>query len=67
MMNLVNLFKGEDAQSKRNFVEGFSFLALARSWRAAFLVAYAMDFMCLSAAKLMVLDRMSDFAAPQVP
>jgi hypothetical protein len=64
MMNLMNLFKGEDAQSKRNFIEGFSFLALARSWRAVFLVAYAIEFMCLSAAKLLVLDRMSDIATP---
>jgi hypothetical protein len=28
-------------------------------------VTYAVEFLCLSAAKLMVLDRMSVFAAPQ--
>jgi len=42
-----------------------SLLALGYSWRAAFLVTYAVEFLCLSAAKLMVLDRMSVFAAPQ--
>ena len=31
--------------------------------RPVFLVTYAIEFLCLSAAKLMVLDRMSDFAA----
>jgi hypothetical protein len=32
---------------------------------AAFTVVYAMVFLCLSAAKLMVLDRMMDFAMPK--
>jgi hypothetical protein len=31
------------------------------SWVAAFVVVYAMEFLCLSAAKLMVLDRMMEF------
>jgi hypothetical protein len=35
------------------------------SWAAVFAVTYAIEFLCLSAAKLMVLDRMSDFAAGQ--
>jgi len=39
--------------------------ALAYSWRAVFIVTYAVEFLCLSAAKLMVLDRMAVFAAPQ--
>ncbi len=42
-----------------------SLLALAVSWRAAFTVTYAIEFLCLSAAKLMVVDRMSVFAAPE--
>jgi hypothetical protein len=42
-----------------------SLLAGAFRWRAAFLVTYAVEFLCLSAAKLMVLDRMSVFAAPE--
>ena len=39
-----------------------STLAQAQRWVAAFVVAYAMEFLCLSAAKLMVLDRMMEFA-----
>jgi hypothetical protein len=45
--------------------QGESFSALAYSWRAAFTVTYAVEFLCLNAAKLMVLDRMSVFAPPQ--
>jgi hypothetical protein len=33
-------------------------------WQAMFAVSHALEFLCLSAAKLMVLDRMSDFAMP---
>ena len=40
-------------------------LAASQSWRAAFTVTYAIEFLCLSAAKVMVLDRMRDFAAPR--
>jgi len=32
-------------------------------WKAAYLVTYAAEFLCLSASQLMVLDRMSEFAA----
>ena len=39
--------------------------ALSYSWGAVFTVMYAIEFLCLSAARLMVLDRMSDFAAGQ--
>jgi hypothetical protein len=42
-----------------------SLLALSHSWAAVFFVMYAIDFLCLSAARLMVLDRMSEFAARQ--
>lgn len=44
----------------------FLYLAVAQRWRAAFLVTYAIEFLCLSAAKLMVLDRMSSFAEGSV-
>jgi hypothetical protein len=40
-----------------------SFEARAFEWRTALTVTYPIEFMCLSAAKLMVLDRMLDFAA----
>ena len=62
MMNLVNFYEG---QVGSNDARNTSLVALAYSWRAAFVVAYSIEFLCLSAAKLMVLDRMSVFAAPQ--
>ena len=39
--------------------------ALAQRWRAVFFVTYAIAFLCMSAAKLLVLDRLSDFAVPK--
>jgi len=42
-----------------------AFFAQAQRWRAVFFVTYAIAFLCMSAAKLMVLDRMSDFAVPK--
>ncbi len=38
-----------------------SYFAAALKWRALFSVSYAIEFMSLSVAKLLVLDRMSDF------
>ena len=60
MMSLMNLFRGN---SSRDGAEMSSFFALQLSWRAAFVVSYAIEFLLLSAARLMVLDRMSEFAA----
>jgi hypothetical protein len=62
MMNLVNFFK---ANTSPTIVQVLSFAALNYSWIAVFLVTYAVEFLCLSASKLLVLDRMSVFAAPQ--
>jgi hypothetical protein len=64
MMFLVNLYPGFFL-SATNSSEGFMLVAVGRGWRSVFTVTYAIEFLCLSAAKLMVLDRMSDFAAPQ--
>jgi hypothetical protein len=61
MMNLVNIFKSR----KQTLAEKSSLLAHADSWTSAFLVTYAVEFLCMCAAKLMVLDRMMIFAAPQ--
>ena len=58
MMQLVNFFKGNASAQDR------SLIALSLSWKSAFLVAYAIEFLCMCAAKLMVLDRMMVFAAP---
>jgi hypothetical protein len=65
MMNLENGFNSNDAFSRRDFVQHWSLVAPTNSWAAVFHVMYAIEFMCLSAARLMVLDRMSDFAAGQ--
>jgi hypothetical protein len=40
--------------------------AQAQYWYAAFDLTYAIEFLCLSVAKLMVLDRMADFALAKV-
>jgi hypothetical protein len=62
MIQLVYLFKSRAGSSK---VERSSLYALALSCIPLSLVTYAVEFLCLSAAKLMVLDRMATFAAPQ--
>jgi hypothetical protein len=46
-----------------SFSESLLFFSVSNSWRAVFVVTYAIEFLCLSVAKLIVLDRMSDFAA----
>ena len=65
MMNLGNLFISGDAFSKGDRVQQFLLVALSENWSAVFHVMYAIDFLCLSAARLMVLERMSEFAAGQ--
>jgi hypothetical protein len=65
MMGLVNGFKGNTISFEEDPAQRASLAVLNYSWQAAFLVTYAVEFLCLSAAKLMVLDRMSVFAAPQ--
>ena len=62
MIGLEIYFKGNVSPDP---VQKTSLVALAYSWQAFFLVTYASVFLCLSTAKLMVLDRMSAFAAPQ--
>ena len=66
MMLLENLFKGgHPREHLLTAAQKSLLLANGYSWRAAFTVTYAVEFMCLSAAKLMVLDRVAVFAAPQ--
>jgi hypothetical protein len=62
MMLLANAYKGSFIEDT---AQATSLFFLAYSWRVAFFVTYAIEFLCLSAAKLMVLDRMSLFVAPQ--
>jgi hypothetical protein len=42
----------------------WSVLAQQYLWSTGFYIPYAMEFLCLSVAKLMVLDRMAEFALP---
>jgi hypothetical protein len=65
MMSLEKSFNGNDALTRGDFVQGWSLTEFSYRWFAVFSVSYAIEFMCLSAAQLMVLDRMSDFAAGQ--
>ncbi len=50
------------AAAKSNLIEHLSLVADGHSWFSAFRVTYSIEFMCLTSAKLMVLDRMSVFA-----
>ena len=61
MVYLVNQFKAVDSLTSAG---KSSLYALANNWNSVFLVTYAVEFLCMCAAKLMVLDRMMVFAAP---
>ncbi len=65
MMYLEDLFKGSDAASRDDRVGQYFWFARSYSWGPPFLVSYALEFLFLSAAKLMVLDRMAEYAAGQ--
>jgi hypothetical protein len=65
MLSLVNILKSNDLNNGLDFAEGSSYLAVSLSWLTVYYVTYGIEFLCLSAAKLLVLDRMSDFAVPQ--
>jgi uncharacterized RmlC-like cupin family protein len=62
MLSLENFFKGNSISDP---VQSASLLAVSYSWYYVFLVPYAVEFLCMCAAKLMVLDRMMVFAAQQ--
>jgi hypothetical protein len=62
MISYVYFF---EAYSSATLAKQLSLRAHENAWFAVFLVTYGIEFLCLSAAKLMVLDRMSVFAAPQ--
>jgi hypothetical protein len=63
MMNLVTVYESNDASFQGDFAQQFSLGAISYRWGVVFVLSYAIEFLCLSAAKLMVLDRMSVFAA----
>ncbi len=62
MLLLINLFQ---AEKNDNVVQSSLFHAASYHWHSVFVVSYSVEFLCLSAAKLMMLDRMSVFAALQ--
>jgi hypothetical protein len=45
--------------------QAYSLLAQAQYWGAEFYLTYAIEFLCLSVAKLLVLHRMADFAVSE--
>ena len=51
------------AQIQYLVVQFQSLNAQAQYWVTAFYLVYAIEFLCLTVAKLMVLDRMADFLA----
>jgi hypothetical protein len=63
MFTLDYNYKAEDAKKDVRMYESYILIASSYNWRAAFAVTYAMEFFSLSVAKVMVLDRMSDFAS----
>jgi hypothetical protein len=65
MMFHVNDFKAHDSGTISDKFQHTSISALALSWLPTYLLTSAIEFLCLCAAKLMVLDRMMVFAAPQ--
>ena len=59
---VLNFNVNNNPSSTLTNAQHYSIVAQNQRWIAAFAVAYAMEFLCLSAAKLMVLDRMMEFA-----
>ena len=56
------LFAGKTAGADLSPEQRAENAALYDQWRGAFLVLYSVEFMCLSVVKLMVLDRINEFA-----
>ena len=63
MTGLVSGYLSND--STTGIVQRLSLASASHFWRSVFVVTYAIEFLCLSVAKLMVLDRMSEFATRQ--
>jgi hypothetical protein len=66
--SIVNFLRANDLITQRDaarYPEAYSLFALSRRSNAAFLVTNAIEFLFLSAAQFMVLDRISDFMMSQ--
>jgi hypothetical protein len=66
MQTLVALFLIYAPDSSVTPAQARPLDAQAQYWYAAFYLTYAIEFLCLSVAKLLVLDRMADFALAKV-
>ena len=66
---LFSYFKSSNVSTSSDVYDAqiSNYLGLAYRYRAGYLVSYSLEFLCLSVAKLMVLDRMMDFAAGGQP
>jgi hypothetical protein len=61
-VKLVEVRELEDSEDSEDYARIVWLAAALYSLRAAFTVTYAVEFMCISVAKLIVLERMSNFA-----
>jgi hypothetical protein len=64
MQRCLYYYKVSDSPFFFNNAKNLNSLAIASRWTAAFKVSYAAEFLCITAAKLLTLDRMVDFATP---
>ena len=65
---VLNFSVFDNPSSTLTSAQGYSISrtsAQIQRWLASFAVLYAMEFLCLSAAKLLVLHRMAEFAMPK--
>ena len=65
MMILVNYYKGDDLEPQGDELQYSDFLLISYNLNPIFIVPCAIELLCLSAARLMVLERRSEFAAGQ--
>jgi hypothetical protein len=67
LQSLENNFKANDVVDSGNigWQQRAAYVAISYRWNAAFIVTYAIEFLCLSTAELLVLGRMVDFVAPR--
>jgi len=64
MMTLVWIFSQSQVPSGDN-AQSLAMYAQYCYWYSVFSITYAIEFLCLSVAKLLVLDRMADFSVPK--
>jgi hypothetical protein len=63
MQRIVGQFTAGANPSTLSLSQRYLMFSVSTRWEVVFRVTYPIEFLCLSVAKLMVLDRLSDFAA----